>query len=325
MENSSANKEFNIVILDGGTTNPGDISFEPLEKLGKVTFYEDTPKELVFERSKDADAIIINRIVVTRELLKSLPKLKYIGLFATGFNLVDTKAAHELGVTVCNVPFYCVGTVAQQAFALLLELCNHVKSHSDEIKGGNYTHSIEMSHSTHPMFELYGKTLGIVGYGNIGKTVAALGKALSMNILVYSKHEKKLCDDETQVSLETLFEKSDVISLHCALNDDTKLLVNEKMISLMKPTALIINTARGGLIDENALADALNSGRIAGAGLDVLTNEPPEKGCPLLTAKNTVLTPHIGWASRDARIRLVKSVADNLSAWLDGNPINVVS
>ncbi len=325
MENSGANKEFNIVILDGGTTNPGDISFEPLEKLGKVTFYEDTPKELVYERSKEADAIIINRIVVTRELLKSLPKLKYIGLFATGFNLVDTKAAHELGVTVCNVPFYCVGTVAQQAFALLLELCNHVKSHSDEIKSGNYTHSIETSHSTHPMFELYGKNLGIVGYGNIGKTVAALGKALSMNILVYSKHEKKLCDGETQVSLETLFEKSDVISLHCALNDDTKLLVNEKMISLMKPTALIINTARGGLIDEKALADALNSGRIAGAGLDVLTNEPPEKDCPLFTAKNTVLTPHIGWASRDARIRLVRCVADNLSAWLDGNPINVVS
>ncbi len=325
MENSGANKEFNIVILDGGTTNPGDISFEPLEKLGKVTFYEDTPKELVFERSKEADAIIINRIVVTRELLKSLPRLKYIGLFATGFNLVDTKAAHELGVTVCNVPFYCVGTVAQQAFALLLELCNHVKSHSDEMKSGNYTHSIEMSHSTHPMFELYGKTLGIVGYGNIGKTVAALGKALSMNILIYSKHEKKLESGETQVSLETLFQKSDVISLHCALNDDTKLLVNEKMISLMKPTALIINTARGGLIDENALADALNSGRIAGAGLDVLTNEPPEKNCPLLTAKNTVLTPHIGWASRDARIRLVRCVADNLSAWLDGNPINVVS
>ena len=324
MENSAVNKPFNIVILDGGTTNPGDISFEPIEALGNVIFYEDTPKELVYERSKDADAIIINRIVVTKELLLSLPRLKYIGLFATGFNLVDTKAAHELGVTVCNVPFYCVGTVAQQAFALLLELCNHIKTHSDEIKNGGYQNSIEMSHSTHPIFELYGKTLGIVGYGNIGKTVAALGKALSMNILVYSKHEKKLEDGEKQVSLEELFSKSDVISLHCALNDETKELVNERLLSLVKPTALLINTARGGLIDEQALANALNSGKIGGAGLDVLAKEPPEEDCPLFTAKNTVLTPHIGWSSRDARIRLVKCVADNLSAWKKGKPINTV-
>ncbi len=324
MENSAANKPFNIVILDGGTTNPGDITFEPIENLGNVTFYEDTPKELVYERSKDADAIIINRIVVTRELLLSLPKLKYIGLFATGFNLVDTKAAHELGVTVCNVPFYCMGTVAQQAFALLLELCNHVNNLSDTIKNGNYNHSIEMSLSEYPIFELYGKTLGIVGYGNIGKTVAALGKALSMNILVYSKHEKKLEDGERQVSLEELFLKSDVISLHCALNDETRELVNERLLSLVKPTALLINTARGGLIDEKALADALNSGKIGGAGLDVLAKEPPEKDCPLFTAKNVVLTPHIGWSSRDARMRLVKCVADNLSAWLDKKPINVV-
>ena len=324
MENPAANKPFNIVILDGGTTNPGDITFEPIENLGNVTFYEDTPKEFVYERSKDADAIIINRIVVTRELLLSLPKLKYIGLFATGFNLVDTKAAHELGVTVCNVPFYCVGTVAQQAFALLLELCNHVNNLSDTIKNGNYNHSIEMSLSEYPIFELYGKTLGIVGYGNIGKTVAALGKALSMNILVYSKHEKKLEDGERQVSLEELFSKSDVISLHCALNDETRELVNERLLSLVKPTALLINTARGGLIDEKALADALNSGKIGGAGLDVLAKEPPEKDCPLFTAKNVVLTPHIGWSSRDARMRLVKCVADNLSAWLDKKPINVV-
>ncbi len=324
VENSAANKPFNIVILDGGTTNPGDITFEPIENLGNVTFYEDTPKELVYERSKDADAIIINRIVVTRELLLSLPKLKYIGLFATGFNLVDTKAAHELGVTVCNVPFYCVGTVAQQAFALLLELCNHVNNLSDTIKNGNYNHSIEMSLSEYPIFELYGKTLGIVGYGNIGKTVAALGKALSMNILVYSKHEKKLEDGERQVSLEELFSKSDVISLHCALNDETRELVNERLLSLVKPTALLINTARGGLIDEKALANALNSGKIGGAGLDVLAKEPPEKDCPLFTAKNVVLTPHIGWSSRDARMRLVKCVADNLSAWLDKKPINVV-
>lgn len=324
VENSAVSKPFNIVILDGGTTNPGDITFEPIENLGNVTFYEDTPKELVYERSKDADAIIINRIVVTRELLLSLPKLKYIGLFATGFNLVDTKAAHELGVTVCNVPFYCVGTVAQQAFALLLELCNHVNNLSDTIKNGKYNHSIEMSLSEYPIFELYGKTLGIVGYGNIGKTVAALGKALSMNILVYSKHEKKLEDGERQVSLEELFSKSDVISLHCALNDETRELVNERLLSFVKPTALLINTARGGLIDEKALADALNSGKIGGAGLDVLANEPPEKDCPLFTAKNVVLTPHIGWSSRDARMRLVKCVADNLSAWLQKKPINVV-
>ena len=323
MENSKT--PLNIVVLDGGTTNPGDISWEPIDKLGKVTYWDDTPKDLVVERAKDADAIIMNRIQMTEDVMKNLPKLKYVGLFATGFNNVDTSYAKKTGVTVCNVPFYCVGTVAQQAFALLLELCNHVKDHSDAIKSDNYNESIVMSHSTHPMFELYGKTLGIVGYGNIGKTVAALGKALNMNILVYSKHEKKLADGEKQVSLEELFAQSDVISLHCALNDDTREMVNAKLLGLMKSTALIINTARGGLINEQDLADALNSGKIGGAGLDVLTHEPPEKDCPLLTAKNIVLTPHIGWASKDARQRLVENVANNLSAWMDSNPINVVS
>ncbi|MDO4459938.1 MAG: D-2-hydroxyacid dehydrogenase [Clostridia bacterium] len=315
----------NIVILDGKTTNPGDISWEPLETLGNLTIYDDTPAELVTERAKDADAVIINRIVMSRDVMKSLPKLKYIGLFATGYNAVDTDAATEFGITVCNVPFYCVETVAQQAFALLLELCNHVYAHSELIKRDCYQKSIAINYSSHPMFELFGKTLGIVGYGNIGRTVANLGRALGMKILVYSKNKKELPEGDEQVRLEELFERSDVVSLHCALNNETRELVNRDLLSKMKNTAFLINTSRGGIINEQDLADALNNGVIGGAGLDVLTKEPPEDDCPLIHAKNIVLTPHIGWASRDARSRLVGIVADNLKCWQNGRPQNKVN
>ena len=287
-----------IVILDGGSTNPGDVSWAPLRALGSVTVYDSTKPEEIVERAKDAEAVILNRNVISREIMQKLPKLRFIGLLATGYNTVDVKAAGELGITVCNVPLYCVETVAQQAFALLLELCNHTEKISAATRGGDWDKARTMSHSTHPLFELYGKTLGIVGFGHIGQTVA---------------------------KLDALFKNADVVSLHCPLTDETRGLVNAERLNLMKPTAFLINTARGAVVDEAALAEALNSGRIAGAGLDVLVHEPPKKDDPLLAAQNCIVTPHIAWASRDARARLIKTVAENLKAFRNGTPQNVVS
>lgn len=315
----------NIVILDGGTTNPGDISWAPLEAIGHVTAYDATPAELVVERAKDADAVIMNRIVMSREVMESLPKLRFIGALATGYNTIDVNATREKGITVCNVPFYCVETVAQQAFALLLELCNHTAEISAVTRAGGWNDGIRMSHTTHSLFELYGKTLGIFGFGNIGCTVARLGLALGMRVIVNSRTKKELPAGCEWVDFETLFRTADVVSLHCPLNDGTRGIISREVLAMMKPTALLINTARGAVLDEAALADALNSGKLAGAGLDVLTDEPPRADHPLLTAKNCILTPHIAWASRDARLRLIRIVADNLQAFLDGDPVNVVS
>ena len=314
-----------IVILDGGTTNPGDVSWAPLTAIGEVTAYDSTPAELVIERAKDAEAVIMNRIVMSRAVMDALPKLRYIGALATGYNTIDVEAAREKGITVCNVPFYCVETVAQQTFALLLELCSHTGAISAVTRAGGWNDAITMSHSSHALFELYGKTLGIFGFGNIGQTVAKLGLALGMHVIVNSRTKRALPEGCTWVDFETLFRTADVVSLHCPLNDGTRGIVHADVLAWMKPTAFLINTARGAVLDEHALADALNSGRIAGAGLDVLIDEPPKADNPLLTARNCILTPHIGWASRDARLRLIRIVADNLQAFLDGRPIHVVS
>jgi len=315
----------NIVILDGGTTNPGDISWAPLEAIGHVTAYDNTPAELVIERAKDADAVIMNRIVMSRTVMDALPKLRFIGALATGFNTIDVVAAREKGITVCNVPLYCVETVAQQAFALLLELCNHTDAISRTTLGGGWNDGIRMSYTSHTLFELAGKTLGIFGFGNIGRTVANLGLALGMKVIVNSRTKKELPEGCTWVDFETLFRSADVVSLHCPLNDGTRGIVSRDVLAMMKPTALLINTARGAVLDEAALADALNEGRLAGAALDVMIDEPPKADNPLLSAKNCIITPHIAWASRDARMRLVHIVADNLQAYLDGCPQNVVS
>ena len=314
-----------IVILDGGTTNPGDVSWAPLEAIGHVTAYDNTPAELVIERAKDADAVIMNRIVMSREVMSSLPKLRFIGALATGFNTIDVAAAREKGITVCNVPFYCVETVAQQALALLLELCNHTAAISDTTLTGGWNDGIRMSYTTHALFELTGKTLGVFGFGNIGRTVANIGLALGMKVIVNSRTKKELPAGCMWVDFDTLFREADVVSLHCPLNDATRGIVSREVLATMKPTALLINTARGAVLDEQALADALNSGRLAGAGLDVMTDEPPKQDNPLLTARNCIITPHIAWASRDARLRLIRIVADNLQAFLDGRPQNVVS
>lgn len=314
-----------IVVLDGGTTNPGDLSWAPLEALGRVTVYDSTPADCVVKRAQDAEALIVNRIVLNRAVLDALPKLRYIGTLATGYNTIDVRAAREKGVTVCNVPLYCVETVAQLTLALLLALCCRVEHLSAVTRSGGWNDAVEATHTTAPILELSGKTLGILGFGNIGRAVAQLGLALGMRVLVHSRTQRTLPAGCTWCSFETLFETADVVSLHCPLTDETRGIVGASVLARMKPTALLINTARGALVDENALADALNSGRLAGAGLDVMAEEPPRPDHPLLTAKNCLITPHIAWASREARLRLINAVAGNLRAFLAGQPVNVVS
>ena len=315
----------NIVILDGGTTNPGDVSWEPIASLGNLTVYDSTPTELVIPRSKDADALIINRIALNKETLEQLPKLRFIGMLATGYNTVDTVAARSLGIPVCNVPLYCVEMVAQQAFTLLLSLCGNVHRYSETVRAGKWQEAVAMNYQGYPLYELYGKTLGIVGYGSIGKCVSKLGLALGMNILLYSRTKKDAPEGCRWVDLDTLFAESDVVSLHCPLNEQTAGLVDEHLLSLMKPTAFLINTSRGGVVDSHALADALNSGKLAGAGVDVMAQEPPAADDPLLTAKNCVISPHIAWASKEARERLIRIVADNLQSFQNGTTQNAVN
>ncbi len=313
-----------IVILDGGTTNPNDLSWAPLEALGELTVYNDTPPELVVSRSREANALILNRPALPREVLIQLPRLRFVGMLATGYNAIDIRAAGELGITVCNVPDYCADMVAQQTFSLLLCLYGNAHRYSELVRAGHWQEAVSLNYGTCPLFELSGKALGIVGFGSIGRRVAEIGRAFGMEILFYSRNEKKAPAGCRRVELTELFEKSDVVSLHCPLTPETKELVGKELLSRMKPTAFLINTARGGIVDSRALADALNAGALAGAGLDVMEREPPKPDDPLLTAKNCVITPHIAWSSREARERLILAVAKNLKAFQEGTPKNVV-
>ena len=315
----------NIVVLDGGTTNPGDLSWEPLERLGELTVYGQTPQNLAVERAKNADAVILNRITLGKEEFSQLPQLRYVGTLATGYNTIDVEAARERGITVCNVPHYCEGAVAQHALSLLLCLCNKAQRSQDLVQAGHWEQAVEESHGPLAPVELEGKRLGILGFGSIGQRMARLGEALGMEVLLCSRTPRPAPSGYRWVDLETLFRESDVVSLHCPLTAETRGLVGEHLLSLMKPTAFLINTARGGLLEEQALADALNQGRLAGACLDVLTQEPPPPDHPLLQAKNCVITPHVAWATREARARLIQTVADNLKCFLEGRPQNVVS
>ncbi len=315
----------NIVVLDGGTTNPGDLSWEPLEQLGQLTVYEETPPDLVEKRLQNAQAAILNRIFLGKDLFSKLPELRYVGTLATGYNTIDTHAARESGITVCNVPHYCEDAVAQHALSLLLCLCNKVQRFSDMTRSGHWTEAVQESHGFLIPVELAGKKLGILGYGSIGQKMACLGKALGMEILLYSRTQKSAPESDRWVDLETLFRESDVVSLHCPLTPETRGLVGEHLLSLMKPTAYLINTSRGAVIEETALAAALNQGILAGAAIDVLTQEPPAADHPLLKAKNCLITPHVAWATREARARLIKMVAENLQRFQEGHPQNVVS
>lgn len=314
-----------IVLLDAHTANPGDVSWAPLETIAPCDIHPRTPLTETVARSADAEIVITNKSVLNREIIESLPKLKYIGVTATGYNVVDVVAAKERGIVVTNVPGYSSPAVAQLVFALVLELTNHVGHHAQTVSDGRWVACPDFCYWDHPIIELSGRTLGIIGYGDIGSSVARIATAFGMKVLA-SKREWKTPppDGVTPATIDEVFQNSDVISLHCPLTDATKHLVGERTLALMKPTAFLINTGRGPLVDEAALAQALNAGRIAGAGLDVLSVEPPKADNPLLGARNLLITPHIGWASREARVRLIETTAANLRAFLDGKPVNVV-
>ena len=313
-----------IVILDGYTTNPGDLSWAPLEEVGPVTVYDRTPPAEIINRAKDAEIVITNKTVLTAEILAQLPKLRYVGLLSTGTNAVDLKACASRGIAVTNVPGYSTEDVAQLTFALMLELALHVGHHSERVRTGAWTASKDFCFWETPLLELAGKTLGIVGYGAIGSRVCEIAKAFRMNVLVYTRTPKALPEGTTAVSLEELFRRADIVSLHCPLTAENEKMINQETLAWMKPGAFLINTARGGLIDEVALASALNEGRLAGAGVDVLSTEPPKADNPLLTAKNCIITPHIAWAATEARGRLIGIVAENVKAFLRGERHNRV-
>jgi len=313
-----------IVVLDGYTMNPGDLSWEGLERLGECTVYDRTPPEKVVERAAGAEIILTNKVPFDRERLARLPALKYIGVLATGYNIIDTAAARERGIVVTNVPTYATQSVAQLVFALVLELAHHAGDHSRGVHESRWTRSPDFCYWDWPLVELDGLVMGIVGFGRIGRAVADMARAFGMKVLAHDAAAPPQTGAES-VDLETLFRRSDVVSLHCPLTPETEDLVNAKRLALMKPTALLINTSRGPVVNERDLADALNTGRIAGAGLDVLSTEPPKADNPLLGAKNCILTPHIAWATRAARERLMKTVVANVRAFLAGRPQNVVN
>ena len=311
-----------IVILDGLTTNPGDLSWEPLERLGSLAVFDRTPPAEVATRAAEADAILTNKAVVGREQIEALPRLKYVGVLATGYNIVDVAAARDRGIPVTNVPEYSTPNVVQATWALLLELTNRVGHHDRTVHEGRWAAGPDFCYWDGELVELAGLTLGVVGYGRIGKGVADVARAMGMRVLY---HRRQIGGDPECVDLDTLFRESDVVSLHCPLTPETKGLVDARRLGLMKPTAYLVNTARGPLVDEAALAAALDGGRIAGAAVDVLSVEPPPASNPLLTAKNCVITPHVAWATRDARRRLIDVAAANLAAFVAGRPQNVVN
>ncbi len=315
----------NIVVLDGYTLNPGDLTWNELQSLGSCTIHDRTQNNSIVGRAHNAEMVLTNKTVLTKEILEQLPLLKYIGVLATGYNVVDINAAKSLGIVVSNVPAYSTISVAQLVFALLFELTHHVGHHSNEVKKGRWVSHNDFSFWDFPLIELSGKTFGIIGYGNIGKAVAAIADALGMEILVSTRSQNPSKGSARFVDKETIFKSSDVISLHCAFNDETKLLINTQTLSLMKSSAFLINTGRGQLVEEQALADALNNGALAGAGLDVLSTEPPSPQNPLLTAKNCIITPHIAWATKAARQRLMNAVVENVRCFINNRPINIVS
>jgi glycerate dehydrogenase len=324
----------NIVVLDGHTLKPGDLSWDEQKQLGNCTFYERSTPDEVIPRLAGADVALTNKVPISREVISSLPNMRYIGVMATGYNIVDTQAAREHNVIVTNVPAYGTDSVAQATFALLLELTNRVGAHADSVRDGRWARSPDFCYWEYPLVELAGLTLGIVGFGRIGQQVARIGAAFGMNILAWQRTQPAgtvqsgnppLDTVAQRVDLETLLRSSDVISLHCPLTPETKGLINAERISLMKRSAFLLNTSRGPLIVEQDLADALQAERIAGAGLDVLSVEPPAKDNPLFRAPNCCITPHQAWATRAARRRLLNTLTANLKAFAAGTPENVVN
>ena len=313
-----------IVVLDGFCLNPGDLEWTAFEQLGELTVYDRTPANLVVERSKDADALLTNKTVLNADNMSQIPNLKYVGVLATGYNVVDLEYAASRGVAVTNIPAYSTASVAQMVFAHILNITNSVEHHSQMVHNGAWSSSIDFCFWDRPQVELAGKTIGLVGLGNTGMATARIALAFGMKVIAVTT-KKNLPNGIKSVSYNELWQQSDIVSLHCPLSADTRHLVNSSTIAQMKPSAIVINTGRGPLIDEQALADALNSGRIAAAAVDVLSTEPPTADNPLLTARNCQITPHIAWATREARKRLMDIAFANLKAFADGSPINVVN
>ncbi len=321
--------QIKIVALDGFTLNPGDLSWDEWRQYGELIVHPRTAPDTtaIVERSKDAAALITNKVPLTAETLAQLPELKYIGVTATGYNIVDTAAAKRQGIIVTNVPSYGTASVVQMTFALLLELTLRVQRHSDAVMDGKWSRSPDFCFWDYPLVELAGKTIGIIGMGHIGGMVADVATAFGMSVLGNSRtrtdqsHRRNF----SWAEIPQLLERSDVVSIHCPLFPETRGLINAANLARMKPTAFLLNTSRGPIVVEEDLAEALNTNRIAGAGIDVLSTEPPPPGNPLFGAKNCLITPHISWATREARTRLMKGSLANLAAWRSGTPTNVVN
>lgn len=316
-----------IVILDGYTLNPGDLTWDGLKALGDVEIYDRTSQDKVVERAKDAEIVFSNKTPLGGDLLNQLPKLKFIGVLATGYNVIDIETAKKNGVVVSNVPGYGTASVVQMTYALLLELCQHVQHHSNAVMEGRWSTCLDFCFWDFPLMELEGKTMGIIGYGDIGKKVGDVATAFGMNILGNSRTQTDQSHRRNfeWASVKELLEQSDVVSIHCPLFAETKGLINKESLKWMKSSAFLLNTSRGQIIIDHDLADALNNGVIAGAGIDVLSMEPPPKDNPLFKAKNCLITPHIAWATIEARTRLMNITVSNLKAYISGEPVNVVN
>lgn len=318
-----------IVILDGYTENPGDLSWEGFAELGELTVYDRTPindEAEIIRRINDAGAVITNKTPISRTTLDQCPAVKYIGVLATGYNVVDIAAAREKDIPVCNIPTYGTTAVAQFTIALLLEICHHIGAHSDAVHKGEWTNNADWCFWKYPLIELAGKTMGIIGFGRIGQNTARIARALGMDILAYDEFPNNSGKElAAYVELDRLFEKSDVISLHCPLFPATMGIINQESIAKMKDGVIILNTSRGPLIQEADLKAALNSGKVAAAGLDVVSAEPIPADSPLLAAQNCIITPHIAWAPKESRARLMDIAVENLRAFIAGQPVNVVN
>ena len=312
-----------LIILDGHADNPGDLSWDAFSDFADITVYDRTNQNQFVERVSGAEACLINKVSVTEELLSKLPELKYIGVCATGYNVVDLEACKKRGIIVTNIPSYSTNAVAQHVFSLITYFTNHVALHNDSVHKGEWITSADFVYWKEPLMELAGKTLGIFGYGNIGSKVAEIGKAFGMKVICCTRTPKPGMPEP--VSREELFRRSDFLTLHAPLTDQTKNLINRETLALMKKSAYIINTARGGFVVEQDLADCLKAGGIAGFAADVIASEPMAKECPLLGCPNCILTPHIAWAPKETRQRLLDIALDNFKAWIDGKPINVVN
>lgn len=315
-----------IVVLDGYTENPGDLSWDGLEQYGELKIYDRTSADEIVERIGDAQAVFTNKTSITKEIMDQCPDLKFISVLATGYNVIDVEYAKEKGIVVCNIPTYGTDCVGQFAIALLLEICHHIGHHDKAVKAGKWENNPDWCFWDYPLIELAGKTLGIIGFGRIGQKTGTIAKAIGMNVIAFDAHESEKGREIAEyVELDELFAKSDVIALHCPLFPSTEGIINKDTISQMKDGVIIINNSRGPLVVEQDLADALNSGKVYAAGLDVVSTEPIKGDNPLLTARNCIITPHISWAPKEARQRIMDMSVDNLKQFLEGKPVNVVN